>query len=54
MGDTLVFDYMAHYTMVKTTLFNGVKHPPIVLQHGDGRLETLREFAYEDFQARLA
>jgi len=54
VGDTLVFDDMAHYTMVKTTLFNGVKHPPIVLQHADGRLETLREFCYEDFQGRLA
>jgi carboxynorspermidine decarboxylase len=54
VGDTLVFDDMAHYTMVKTTLFNGVKHPPIVLQHADGRLETLREFTYEDFQSRLA
>ena len=27
VGDTLVFDDMAHYTMVKTTTFNGVKHP---------------------------
>jgi len=54
VGDTLVFDDMAHYTMVKTTMFNGVKHPPIVLQHADGRLETLREFSYEDFQNRLA
>lgn len=54
VGDTLVFDDMAHYTMVKTTMFNGVKHPPIVLQHADGRLETLREFGYEDFRDRLA
>jgi len=54
VGDTLVFDDMAHYTMVKTTMFNGVKHPPIVLQHADGRLETLREFSYEDFKNRLA
>ena len=54
VGDTLVFDDMAHYTMVKTTMFNGVKHPPIVLQHADGRLETLREFGYEDFKNRLA
>jgi carboxynorspermidine decarboxylase len=54
VGDTLVFDDMAHYTMVKTTFFNGVKHPPIVLQHPDGRLETLREFTYEDFRDRLA
>jgi len=54
VGDTLVFDDMAHYTMVKTTLFNGVKHPSIVLQHADGSLETLREFGYEDFKNRLA
>jgi carboxynorspermidine decarboxylase len=54
VGDVLVFDDMAHYTMVKTTMFNGVKHPPIVLQHEDGRLETIREFSYEDFRDRLA
>lgn len=53
-GDTLVFDDMAHYTMVKTTMFNGVKHPPIVLQHEYGRLETIREFSYQDFRDRLA
>lgn len=53
-GDTLVFDDMAHYTMVKTTMFNGVKHPPIVLQHEDGSLETIREFSYRDFRDRLA
>ena len=54
VGDTLVFDDMAHYTMVKTTLFNGVKHPAIALQHEDGRLEILREFTYADFRDRLS
>lgn len=54
VGDQLVFDDMAHYTMVKTTMFNGVKHPPIALQHDDGCLEILREFRYEDFRDRLA
>lgn len=54
VGDTLVFDDMAHYTMVKTTTFNGVKHPPIALQHEDGRLEVIREFGYGDFRDRLA
>ncbi len=54
VGDTLVLDDMAHYTMVKTTTFNGVKHPPIALQHEDGRLEILRDFTYEDFRDRLA
>lgn len=53
-GDTLVFDDMAHYTMVKTTTFNGVKHPPIALQHEDGTLEIIRRFQYEDFRDRLA
>lgn len=54
VGDVLVFDDMAHYTMVKTTTFNGVKHPPIVLQHEDGTLETIREFGYPDFRDRLS
>lgn len=52
-GDVLVFDDMAHYTMVKTTTFNGVKHPPIALQHADGRLDVVRRFDYADFHARL-
>lgn len=54
VGDILVFDDMAHYTMVKTTTFNGVKHPPIALQHEDGRIEVIREFGYPDFRDRLA
>jgi len=54
IGDTLIFDDMAHYTMVKTTTFNGVKHPAIALQHGDGKLEILREFTYADFRDRLS
>jgi carboxynorspermidine decarboxylase len=53
VGDTLLFDDMAHYTMVKTTTFNGVKHPSIALQHEDGSLEIIREFSYEDFRDRL-
>jgi carboxynorspermidine decarboxylase len=54
VGDILVFDDMAHYTMVKTTMFNGVKHPPIALQHEDGRIEVIRDFGYADFRDRLA
>jgi carboxynorspermidine decarboxylase len=53
VGDILCFDDMAHYTMVKTTMFNGVPHPPICLLHHDGSIETLREFDYEDFRDRL-
>ena len=54
VGDILVFDDMAHYTMVKTTAFNGVKHPATALQHENGEVEVIREFRYEDFEARLS
>lgn len=53
VGDVLVFDDMAHYTMVKTTMFNGVPHPDIALLHADGQIETLRRFDYADFRDRL-
>ncbi len=53
-GDILVFDDMAHYTMVKTTTFNGVKHPSIALLHPKGRVETVRIFDYGDFRDRLS
>ena len=29
VGDRLIFEDMIHYTMVKTTFFNGVRHPDI-------------------------
>jgi carboxynorspermidine decarboxylase len=53
-GDVLVFDDMAHYTMVKTTTFNGVKHPSIALLHPCGTMEKIRDFSYQDFRDRLS
>ena len=54
-GDRLVFEDMAHYTMVKTTMFNGVKHPAICLWDPDkDELRTVRTFRYEDFRDRLS
>ena len=44
---------MIHYTMVKTTMFNGVAHPSIAIWHNDDTLETVREFGYEDFKNRM-
>jgi len=55
VGQRLVFDDMAHYTMVKTTTFNGIGLPAIALW--DSRtdsLELVREFGYEDFKQRLS
>jgi carboxynorspermidine decarboxylase len=53
VGDRLHFQDMAQYSMVKTSFFNGVRHPALVLRHPDGRLETVREFDYRDFAGRL-
>lgn len=54
VGDRLVFTDMAHYTMVKTTMFNGVHHPSIVLRRRDGSIHVQRQFGYEDFKGRLS
>jgi len=53
IGDELVFHDMAHYTMVKTTCFNGVQHPAIVLRDESGGCSIVREFDYQDFISRL-
>lgn len=54
VGDRLVFDDMSHYTMVKTTTFNGVALPSIaVWDSTTGTLQVVREPEYRDFRARL-
>ncbi|OUX37258.1 MAG: carboxynorspermidine decarboxylase [Kiritimatiellaceae bacterium TMED266] len=53
IGDQLVFKDMAHYTMVKTTFFNGVEHPSIAIKRGN-KIEVMREFTYEDYKGRLS
>ncbi len=54
VGDRVVFDDMIHYTMVKTTMFNGVRHPSIAIRRTDGRLDIVREFGYEDYKNRMS
>lgn len=52
-GDRLVFQNMAIYTMVKNTLFNGVRLPSIALTDGKD-LEVMRMFGYEEYKGRLS
>lgn len=54
VGDPVVFEDMIHYTIVKTTLFNGVTHPSIGLWTCDGRFELYRRFTYEDYKNRMS
>lgn len=53
VSDQLVFQDMAHYSMVKTTFFNGIQHPSIAIKRG-GKIEIVREFSYEDYKNRLS
>lgn len=52
-GSTLVFEDMALYTMVKTNTFNGMKLPDIVYRDGEGKMNIVKQFGYEDFKSRL-
>ena len=54
-GQPLIFEDMAHYTMVKTTMFNGVKHPALCTWDPErDELKIIRRFCYEDFRDRLS
>ena len=54
VGDRLVFEDMAIYSMVKNNTFNGIGLPDICLLHEDGTIETVKRFGYEDFKNRLS
>jgi carboxynorspermidine decarboxylase len=53
IGDRLIFEDMMHYTMVKTSMFNGVVHPSIGAIEKDGNFKLWRTFSYEDYRSRL-
>jgi len=55
LGQKMVFTDMAHYTMVKTSTFNGVPHPDIDLYDpATGEVRVVRRFGYEDFKRKLS
>lgn len=55
IGDKIILKDMSHYTMVKTTTFNGVRHPSIATADPKtGAIKVVREFGYEDYRDRLS
>lgn len=55
IGQRLIFDDMAHYTMVKTMTFNGIPLPAIASWNSDtDELKLVKEFGYNDFKQRLS
>jgi len=54
VGDQIIFKDMIHYTMVKTTMFNGVDHPDIMTWSSRDGFKLIRRFSYHDFKSRLS
>jgi carboxynorspermidine decarboxylase len=54
VGDTLVFEDMAIYSMCKNNTFNGINLPSIAVRRLDNTVEIVKSFGYEDFKGRLS
>ncbi len=54
IGDKIVFEDMIHYTIVKTTMFNGVSHPSIGLWTVENEFKIYRNFGYEYYKNRMS
>ncbi len=53
VGERIVLLDMSHYTVVKTSNFNGVRLPSIALRHPDDRYELIKRFGYDSYKSRL-
>ncbi len=54
VGSRVVFEDMLPYTMVKNTLFNGVRLPSIGTWSKASGFRLVRTFGYEDYKGRLS
>lgn len=54
VGDRLIFEDMAIYTMVKNNTFNGMMLPSIVVKKKNGEYEIIKKFGFSDFKNRLS
>lgn len=54
IGDRIILEDMIHYTMVKTTTFNGIKLPSIVLKKNNDCYQVVNNFGYNDYKMRLS
>jgi carboxynorspermidine decarboxylase len=54
IGDRIILEDMIHYTMVKTTTFNGIKLPSIIIKTKQGCYQIVKNFGYNDYKSRLS
>ena len=54
IGDRIALLDQAHYTMVKTSFFNGIKLPSIALWDSEtDNIDIIKQFSYKDFEDKL-
>lgn len=53
VGDKIILEDMIHYTMVKTTTFNGIKLPSIAIKKEDC-YQIVNNYGYTDYKTRLS
>ena len=54
VGDKIILEDMIHYTMVKTTMFNGIKLPSIIIKNNYNTYKVIKNFCYNDYKSRLS
>ncbi len=54
IGDYVIFDNAARYTIIQMNWFNGIQMPSIVVKRLDGKVDVVREFTYDDFRTSLS
>ncbi|MEC1903239.1 carboxynorspermidine decarboxylase [Bacillus atrophaeus] len=54
VGDVVIIKNIAHYTMVKENMFNGVTQPSIGVWNSQEGYRLVRKFGYNDYKNRLS
>ena len=54
VGDKIILEDMIHYTMVKTTTFNGINLPSIAIKNKNGEIKIIRNYNYNSYKDRLS
>ena len=54
IGDKIIFEDQIHYTFVKSTTFNGIRLPSLVIKRKDGSYDVIKEFGYDEYKRRLS
>ena len=54
IGDKIILEDMIHYTMVKTTTFNGINLPSIAIKRKDGTIDIVKNHDFNSYKDRLS